>query len=138
MRLDQDYDIVLPLMAAAGVSSLLVEVFSRTENEVSAKETTAAMPRDMSLEIGLRVSGEADILMSKVKVRQCTAYNNIVRIDIEIYVHEEILSAMASVYRTICELRVLGICSRAHYFFSKNWFVCALVGFAVWFRVSIQ
>lgn len=52
---------MLPLMAAAGVSSLVVELFSRVEDESSAKETSAAMPRDMSLEIGLKMSSESRI-----------------------------------------------------------------------------
>lgn len=61
----QDYDIVLPLMAAAGVSSLVVELFSLAESEAPAP---APMPRDMSLEIGLKISGRVDKLMGKVQV----------------------------------------------------------------------
>lgn len=69
VRCRQDYDIVLPLIAAAGVSSVVVEVFSRKENKAIVKEVTAAMPRDMSLEIGVKVSGESDMLVGKVQVR---------------------------------------------------------------------
>lgn len=61
----QDYDIVLPLMAAAGVSSLVVEVFSRAGSGTPAPP---AMPRDMSLEIGLKISSKVDALMNKVQV----------------------------------------------------------------------
>ena len=56
---------MLPLMAAAGVSSLVVELFSRTDTKASA---LTAMPRDMSLEIGLKISGKVDELMGKVQV----------------------------------------------------------------------
>lgn len=62
----QDYDIVLPLMAAAGVSSLVVELFSRADNDAFA--APPVMPRDMSLEIGLKISGKVDKLMGKVQV----------------------------------------------------------------------
>lgn len=50
-------------MAAAGISSLVVEVFSRADSE-----KPAVMPRDMSLEIGLKISGQVDQLMGKVQV----------------------------------------------------------------------
>lgn len=56
---------MLPLMAAAGVSSLVVELFSRADTKASA---LATMPRDMSLEIGLKISGKVDELMGKVQV----------------------------------------------------------------------
>lgn len=59
----QDYDIVLPLMAAAGVSSLVVELFSRAD-----APAVQPMPRDMSLEIGLKISGKVDKLMGKIQV----------------------------------------------------------------------
>lgn len=64
---------MLPLMAAAGVSSLVVELFSRNENESEAKEASAAMPRDMSLEIGLKMPGET--LMGNVQVRSLVLFN---------------------------------------------------------------
>lgn len=54
---------MLPLMAAAGISSLVVEVFGRADNE-----KPAVMPRDMSLEIGLKISGRVDEVMGKVQV----------------------------------------------------------------------
>lgn len=54
---------MLPLMAAAGVSSLVVELFSRAD--VPAVQP---MPRDMSLEIGLKISGKVDKLMGKIQV----------------------------------------------------------------------
>jgi len=50
-------------MAAAGVSSLVVELFSRAD--VPAVQP---MPRDMSLEIGLKMSGKVDKLMGKIQV----------------------------------------------------------------------
>lgn len=59
----QDYDIVLPLMAAAGISSLVVEVFGRADSE-----KPAVMPRDMSLEIGIKISDRVDEVMGKVQV----------------------------------------------------------------------
>lgn len=59
----QDYDIVLPLMAAAGVSSLVVELCSRAD-----APAVQPMPRDMSLEIGLKISGKVDKLMGKIQV----------------------------------------------------------------------
>ncbi|CAN0179666.1 unnamed protein product, partial [Ectocarpus sp. 13 AM-2016] len=62
-ELTKDYDIVLPLMAAAGVSSLVVELFSRAD-----APAVQPMPRDMSLEIGLKISGKVDKLMGKIQV----------------------------------------------------------------------
>ncbi|CAM9413238.1 unnamed protein product [Scytosiphon promiscuus] len=69
-ELTKDYDIVLPLMAAAGVSSLVVELFSRADAPVvqARLEAAAGMPRDMSLEIGLKISGKVDKLMGKIQV----------------------------------------------------------------------
>ncbi|CAM9567240.1 unnamed protein product [Ectocarpus fasciculatus] len=61
-ELTKDYDIVLPLMAAAGVSSLVVELFSRAD-----APAVQPMPRDMSLEIGLKISGRVDKLMGKIQ-----------------------------------------------------------------------
>lgn len=63
----QDYDIVLPLMAAAGVSSLVVELLSLPDGETMTP-TPPPMPRDMSLEIGLKTSKKVDELMGKVQV----------------------------------------------------------------------
>lgn len=54
---------MLPLMAAAGVSSLVVELFSRAD-----APAVQPMPRDMSLEIGLKISGKVDKLMGKIQV----------------------------------------------------------------------
>ena len=57
---------MLPLMAAAGVSSVVVEIFSPPAGE--APEPTQ-MPRDMSLEIGLKTPGTIDELMRKIQVK---------------------------------------------------------------------
>ena len=64
--LKQDYDIVLPLMAAAGVSSLVVEIFSPSAGE---GPEPPLMPRDMSLEIGLKSPGTIDELLRKIQVK---------------------------------------------------------------------
>lgn len=54
-------------MAAAGVSSLMVELLSLPDGETMTP-TPPPMPRDMSLEIGLKTSGKVDELMGKVQV----------------------------------------------------------------------